>query len=675
MDKNSNISFENKMINMKKKVNIKTIIFIILLIVLVLIDFMMYSKFIYNDRSDYIDDFLAYDYALKDENIKETDGKIEIVQTITATGNNFEAISIGFNKSFRTYNNKPIHIKIVEKDSQNIIAEYDNIYDSISKDYKEHKFTFKKQADSFGKKYDIIINYEQGLDDNAVLYSEKICDSGNLTINGEEQTGHISFKLHYDSKYANAIFWVAFIGINLLAIIDFYIILFKKYSINKIFLVTVSVLGLIYMVIVPMYRGHDEHAHFFRAYEIARGVFNTEIRDGYSVTEIPAVFRQVMRDANDPTDKRDINEGYYKDVIQSADAVITNDTILEDGSYMAVYSFVPYIPQTLAIKIVSLFTNRVVVLFYAARLANLIVAVLMLYIAFKIIPYGKNLLFLICIIPTTLCQISSMSPDAMTITSCILFIAYVLKLINDNKEITKKNIVILTIIGLMVSLSKITYIPIVFTALLIPKKLYKNSKSKIKSMLIVILIPIIINLIWLGFAGVHLAYIDNNKAAVQKSFILSNPIEYIRVCAYTVYYQFGAYMNGLFGQNLEHISYVRVGEINVYIFIITLTLIVLFDDSMKNKISNFGKIVIGSMLVIIIALIFTSLYMQWAGYKWYFVEGIQGRYFIELLLPFGLLLAQNNIVKKANIDLKTIILCVTCITNIIAIMSCVIAYI
>lgn len=661
----------------KKILNSKTIIFAILIIALILVDFAMYSKFIYSERSSYIDDFLEHDYELKDEQIKAKNGKIEIVQTVTATGNNLKAISIGFNKKFRTYNDSQINIKIVDKQTQEIISEYNNIYDGISKDYIEHKFNFKKQEDSFEKKYDIIINYENGLDDNSIFYSEKKCDSGVLTINGEEKSGHISFRLYYNSKYANTIFAVAMIFINILAIIAFYIILYKQeIKLDKIFLGTISILGIIYLAIIPMYRGHDEHAHFFRAYEISKGIFNTKIKEEKeSITEIPKAFVEAMIYEEDKTDTRYMNEGYYRDVIDTMNEQITDENVDINGSYMAVYSMVPYIPQALAIKVVSSFTNRVLIIFYAARLANLIVAIAILYIAFKIIPYGKKIIFLICMIPTVLCQISSMSPDAMTFTSSILLIAYVLKIINDNKKLEKKNIAILAILGVIVGLCKITYIPLVFITLLIPKELYNDKKSKIISLLLIILLPVIMNIIWLGIANEHLALIDNNKSDVQKSYILSHPIEYFRTCAYTLYSKWGEYIGGLFGQNLEHINVVKVGDMNTHMFLILFILVILFDDSIKGKFNNFGKIVFSAVLIIILALIWTSLYMQWSGYKWFFVDGIQGRYFIPLLLPLCLLLGQNNIAKSSKINLTTSILSVASVANVIAILSCVITYI
>ena len=487
--------------------------------------------------------------------------------------------------------------------------------------------------------------------------------------------GNISYKLHYDSKYANIIFTLSIIFINIISIVCFYIILFKNTNLNKIFLFAISTLGIIYLLVIPMYRAHDEQAHFFKAYEISQGIFNTKIENKKSIVEIPVAFTKTMVEMNKETGLPNLDKGYYSSLRNSLNEKIGEETVKVDGSYMAVYSIVPYIPQAIAIKFASLFTDRVVTIFYLARLANLIVSIIILYIAFKIMPYGKKLLFLICMIPTVIFQISTMSPDALTFTSSVLFLSYVLKLINDNKEISKKNILILTLIGSVVGLCKITYIPIVLFALFIPKNQYKNKKSKIIALICIILIPIMLNLLWLKIAGEHLSLIDNNKADVQKTYILSNPVNYIRTSAYTAFSEIHLYLSELFGTYMGQIDYVYSSDILIYLFIIMFILVVLFDDSIKEKINSSGKIIISIVLLSIIALIFTSIYMQWSGYKWYYINGIQGRYFIQLLLPFGLLLGQNNISKKGKINLRTIILSGTLFANIIAIMSCIIAFI
>lgn len=66
----------------------KGIIISILIIILLIINIIFYSKFIYNERSYYTEDHLAYD------NQYELDGQVTIEQTFIANGNNLEAIAL-----------------------------------------------------------------------------------------------------------------------------------------------------------------------------------------------------------------------------------------------------------------------------------------------------------------------------------------------------------------------------------------------------------------------------------------------------------------------------------------------------------------------------------------------------------------------------------------------------
>ena len=143
----------------------------------------------------------------------------------------------GFDKEFRTYNQEDIKIKIVETQSNTVIAEYDNIYQAPVQDYKKYKFNFEKQKESEGKEYKIIISYQNGSKDNALLYnSKKEFNQGKLVVNEEEQQANISFELYYHSKYATFVFTAAMIGLNLVAIIGIWMVTYKKMSLEKAFL-------------------------------------------------------------------------------------------------------------------------------------------------------------------------------------------------------------------------------------------------------------------------------------------------------------------------------------------------------------------------------------------------------------------------------------------------------
>ena len=679
----------------------KKILFIVFILIILVVDVIMYSNFIYNERSYYTENYLSYDASLKndenssseqnenadtldtekDEN-KENfspnlDGKAEVRQSFVSTRNNLEAIALGFDKSFRTYSTDPINIKIIDKENNTIIAEYNSIYDEPVQSDTKYKFAFDKQSNSKDREYEIVITYENGSSSNPVLYNtEKTYENGTLTINEEKQPGTLSFEIYYYSRYATIIFTVAIIAITIISILALYLLMFKNIKFEKLFVCTVLVLGLAYVFVIPMYRGHDEHAHFFKAYEISTGVFNTPIINEHSITTIPSAFFDVLHEDYN-TEERYINATYYDDVIRSAGVEVDEEnTITVGGEYMAVYSPLPYIPQALTIRIMSLFTDNLLIIFYMTRIVNLLVSVFLLYLAIKIIPFGKNIIFFIAIIPTTLSQIASVSPDALTITSSILFVAYLLKLIFGKDKITIKNIITLAVIGTVLGLCKIVYVPLAFLTLLIPKEKYNKKRDRVLMCVLAVALPILANLAWLGVASTHLSLIDNNKSDAQKLNILSNPIEYLRICFYTLYHDFDLYLMQLFGGFMEHIEMVHVGWINVIAYIIIFIIIVLFDKDIKDKLDKKMKITISIVLFIICGLIYTSIYMQWSTLKNYYINGVQGRYFVELLLPFMLVLGQNKLVKESGkINLVKVIAYSGVLLNTVAILTAVITYI
>lgn len=645
----------------------KLILFSVLIIILLFIDIIFYSKFIYNERSYYTEDHLQYD------NKYELDGEVTIEQTFIANGNNLEAVALGFDKEFRTYNDEEINIKIINMETNEIIGEYDNIYQAPVQEWKVYKFEFEKQKESEGKEYKIVITYSNGTKGNALLYdSQKNFDKGTLTVNGNTEEANISFELYYSSKYATGIWTVAMIGLNIVAIVTIWLLTYKKITLEKTFLLITILIGIIYVFAMPIYRGHDEHAHFFRAYEISKGILNTRIEDGMSLTDIPKAFTEITEGTD-----RYYNESYYKDVIGFLGTTTQEgETITENGSYMAVYSPIPYIPQAITIAIVDLFTNNIAIMFYVARLVNLLVTIFILYLALKIIPFGKKIIFLIAIIPTTMTQMASMSPDATTLSTCILFVAYIVKLLYEKKNMTKKEVATITVLGSIVALCKIVYIPFILLTLLIPRKRYENKKRYIQSILLMIVLPVLINLIWLGIAGTHLALIDNNKSSVQTINILTNIPEYIRTVLYTVQYSFGTLINELFGGALLHNDVVTTGMIITIPMIVLFLLEILLDEEIKGKLNTAMKWTFGGIIFVILCLIVTSLYVQWSPLKWFYVSGIQGRYFLPLLLPLVILLGQNQWVEKiGKVNLKSIIALAAILINVYALAQIVITFI
>ena len=329
----------------------------------------------------------------------------------------------------------------------------------------------------------------------------------------------------------------------------------------------------------------------------------------------------------------------------------------------ATYCFVQYIPEVTGILIGRLVTQTPILIAYITRFINMIFCITIIYFAIKIIPFGKNILLIFSILPIVMEGFSIISPDGITIAICALYIAYTLYISFDkNKKCGTKETVILTIIGAIVSLCKIVYMPLIFLCLIIPKDKFKDKRERIIS--IILGVGVILNLIWLVFGSVILlntntnTYIGSSKngTILKLATILNNPFLYIQKIFYTIVTKGHQYFLSLFGGQFEGI------EIIPYITCGIALLATITDEKLKVSFKKYQKIIIFLIVLVITALIFTSLYIQWSDNELDYIDGVQGRYFLPILPLILILLA--GIKLKSNYT-NTGITKLICISGII----------
>ena len=79
--------------------------------------------------------------------------------------------------------------------------------------------------------------------------------------------------------------------------------------------------------------------------------------------------------------------------------------------------------------------------------------------------------------------------------------------------------------------------------------------------------------------------------------------------------------------------------------------------SIKKKFSNKQKIVLGIVVIMIIGLIFCSLYVQWTQIESPEIQGVQGRYFIPIMPILLLLLGDIKVKSEYSSNRLTKMIC------------------
>lgn len=439
-----------------------------------------------------------------------------------------------------------------------------------------------------------------------------------------------------------------------------------KYSIEKKFLILFITFGIFYMFLIPLGQLPDEHGHFYRANEISRGHLISKIFDnGYSGRELPSNLSA-------------IGNIKYSDIFNKLDIKVNKETSPFMFSNTALYSFVCYIPQVIGITISRVLNLPVIIQAYFGRLFNLLAFSLLIYFAIKIIPYKKEFIFLLCFCPMVIQAAVSLSPDSLTISSSILLICFTLKWMESkNKEKLKiKDYTLISILSIIVSQCKIVYLPICLIIFLIPYEKFGNKKRKYIFIGMLAALVCFLNLFWTSSVAQILEgqHFNGADSELQIKYILSHPLSYIRVILSDIENSlFAHYTVNLIGKDIAHFN-VHLSTIIFNVFYIYFIIIFLSKYNLKEKISNNTKFLCFIIVLSSTLLIYTSLYLQWNPVGEKRIIGLQGRYFIPLILPLCLLF-DNNLFENKKLFSNKIMNTMIIMININALVAALIEFI
>ena len=215
---------------------------------------------------------------------------------------------------------------------------------------------------------------------------------------------------------------------------------------------------------------------------------------------------------------------------------------------------------------------------------------------------------------------------------------------------SKKEFAFLVVLNVFMSMLKIVYLPICFLIFLIPHERFSSKKSKNIKLLIILVGVIVINLLWLSYSSKFLFETNPGvNSTEQVKFVLTSPFAYSKILFRTITTEFYIYlMNGL-GAYLGWLN-IAVSQFYIFIYFIMLVFIIIVDQN-KKRLKEYERWWIAFLTVGVIALIFTSLYVQWTPVQNEVINGIQGRYFLPIILMVALLV-QNKIQYSLNNGLK-----------------------
>lgn len=410
----------------------------------------------------------------------------------------------------------------------------------------------------------------------------------------------------------------------------------------KFFLISSFVFGLLFIFITPPFQTPDEPVHFYRAYQITNLNFIVDTKPNAPVGgELPdSLGDTVLLTTTNPSIQFTPAQKYDLRKTKQALSIRedSSDTEKYDFSATAVYSPVAYLPQASGIAVARVLRLPPVVMMYAARLGNLLVWILMVSLVIYMIPRKKWAVAVVGLLPMAVFQAGSLSTDVMTVGSALLFVGFILKLLDQKSDISKNQIGIIIIIASLALLSKQIMIVLIPLILLLPSAQLGGARLALFKKITAIFVPIALFIVWsllVKDIDATTTFANNQNSAEQINFVIQNPHSFVNVLWNTHFFNWGDNITrsfiGTFGWMDTPLS-----EAIVIVGYITLFLALVANPQTTGKFKQWltagQKITFLVILVAYWGIVNAALYAVYSPVGFKIIVGLQGRYFIPMLL-------------------------------------------
>ena len=417
---------------------------------------------------------------------------------------------------------------------------------------------------------------------------------------------------------------------------------------ETIFILLAVVYGLAFLVIMPPLQVHDENNHFYRAFGLTEGHLIPEKVGNEAGFLVPEDVWQLGQSFYSVNKKLTVNDLTSRIGIKN-----NNEYHFADLSHVSVvtYSPIPYVVPASAIFLGNLFDLSPLLLTYLARLANLIVWILLVYLAIRIIPMHKWVLLMLALMPMTLSETASVSADSLTIGLSFLLIAYILKLVFDSQKFTKRNFIILMVLGSLIALSKSIYILIFLLFLLIPVSNFKGYKLKYGILTLILVSLGLIVGIWTRLTtSLYTPFVPNWSLSGQFHFILSHPLNYLNILIGTFLSSGNKYLISFVGTLGDQFINLPFKLVLAYLLMIVFVAVI---DKNRFDVTLRQKLICLIIFIFNIGAVTTFEYLTWTPIGAATINGIQGRYFIPFASLFFLFFykpSHTKFLERLNLE-------------------------
>jgi uncharacterized membrane protein len=384
--------------------------------------------------------------------------------------------------------------------------------------------------------------------------------------------------------------------------------------------------GLAMVLIVPPFQAPDEPAHYLRAWSVADLQLampaDQIVQVPQNVASLPARIGSATSNWTSNSYSTTKARSLLWEPISPKDV---------DSGGAAAYGPIGYVPQAVGVDVARLLGHSPLLGLYFGRLMNLLASVAIVFLAIRLLPFGKPLMALMALFPMVISLTASMSPDGLALSGALLFIALVLSR-SQRESVTPRDVVWLGVVGAVLLNAKPGYAVLAILVLaLVPRQLggwarYAKCVGGVVALAAAVAAGLLVvtpqassgSLATLGIAG------TNERA--QLSFIAHHPHAFLNVLDAT----FQTYATPLAQQIYGVLGWLNVFLPYVGMLVMGLAVVVFMGSAEPVRTTPWQRFVMVVTACVLTVTVCVSLYLGWSPVASPLVIGLQGRYFIPV---------------------------------------------
>lgn len=410
----------------------------------------------------------------------------------------------------------------------------------------------------------------------------------------------------------------------------------------ELFYITLSLLGgLVFALATPPGAGPDEIAHAAKAIQIANGRI-LDLPKGDRFPNMRSMFAGLTDDVTEPAFRIDIDRLKYV-----ASRPINCEPEPAPIKYGAsAYPPMPYAAPAIVYRAACITDAPFGVFLYGGRLLNLLLATAIIAFSIRLCPFGKWTLAVLGLLPSSVFEASVLSADGLTNGAAFLWIALAVKAATQTELLTGRSIAALFGAGLLLALAKPGYQILLLAFLMIPRGRFPSLRAQASTIALVVGVPLLVTVTWVAMNAGGLPSRPGVDQSANLDRVLTEPTHGIVLLVSTLAQQ----SHEIVKQAIGVLGWLDVHlPVWAYVTWAGALCLSLFANPIRVGLHICQRALLLAVVGAGVIAVLIPLYLTWTPPESPSIMGLQGRYFIPLLVPLAVAISSGGLGRKQRL--------------------------